>query len=174
MLLGVGLGVGAGVGVGVGAGGVEVVEAVENRGFVGSVPRTQASGAVQLLGAMLLPLALQELFAACTIEKRRLFKPVCKNAVPWGLFAASAATDEQAGAADREPSRLWTRPSMLVDGISTLLNVADTGLALVELPTSMVTAAGGRMDGATTSKRSSVRPPFSPPACALAASEVSI
>ena len=151
----------------------DVPDAVVKRGFV-PVPRTQASGGVHVLGAMLVPSALQETLAACTMERRRLFRPFCKDAVPWGLLAASAATDEQAGAAESERSRPWTRPSMLVAGIRTLLNVAGIGLALVELPTSMVTAPGGRMAGATTSKRNRLRDPFGPPACALAASEVSI
>src|SRR5579864_2883666 len=138
------------------------------------VPRTQASAGVQVLGEMLVPSALQELLAAFTMLRRRSFNPFCKDAVPWGLLAASAATDEQVAAAESEPSRPWTRPSMLVAGIRTFLNVAEIGLELVELPTSIVTAPGGRMDGATTSNRSSLRDPFGPPACALAASEVSM
>lgn len=86
------------MGVGVG----DVVDVVVNSGFVFG-PRTQASGGVQVLGKMLLPSALQELLAACTMEKRRLFKPFCKDAVPWGVFAASAATGEQAEGLETAP-----------------------------------------------------------------------
>ena len=80
MLTGVGAGVGLGnrIGVGVGVG----ADVVVNLG-VALVPRTQASGGVQgLLAEMLEPSALQELLAASTIARRRLFKPLCKEAVP--------------------------------------------------------------------------------------------
>ena len=97
-----------GVGVGVGVGEVVVVEVDElmmKRGSV-PVPRTQANGGVQVvLVEMLFPAASHEAFAAVTIERRRSFKPVCKDAVPWGVFAASADTAEHAGTAERKPSR---------------------------------------------------------------------
>lgn len=93
--VGIGIGVGVGVGFGAGVGNAETVDVV-NLG-VAPVPRTQARGGVQgLLAEMLLPSALQELLAACTMESRRLFKPFCKDAVPCGVFEASAATGEQA------------------------------------------------------------------------------
>jgi hypothetical protein len=84
-LVGVGDGVGDGVGegdrTGVGVGVGETVDVV-NLGLV-PVPRTQASGSVQgLLAETGLPSALQELLAAVTIARRRLFKPPCKEAVP--------------------------------------------------------------------------------------------
>ena len=75
--MGVGVGLGAGIGVRVGEG-LDVV----NFGSV-PVPRTQASGAVHgLLAEMLLPSALQELVAACTMARRRAFSPVSKEVVP--------------------------------------------------------------------------------------------
>ena len=46
-----------------------------------------------------------------------------------------------------------------------------TGIALVA---PMVSAPGGRMEGATTSKRSNLREPFGPPDCAVAAREVNM
>ena len=63
---------------------------------------------------------------------------------------------------------------MLVVGIRVALvapdtvKVAGTGLPLVELPTSVVMAPGGRIDGPTTSARNKLRVP-----CAMAR-EVSI
>jgi hypothetical protein len=82
-LVGVGDGVGDGVGEGDRTGvGVGVGVGVVNLGLV-PVPRTQASGGVQgLLVETGLPSALQELLAAVTIARRRLFKPPCKEAVP--------------------------------------------------------------------------------------------
>ena len=38
----------------------------------------------------------------------------------------------------------------------------------------MVSAPGGRMEGATTSKRSNLREPFRPPDCEVAAREVNM
>ena len=73
-----------GVGVGVGEGEVVVVVVVElvtKRGLV-PVPLTQARAGVQLLGEMLLPSALQEVFAASTMSRRRSFNPVCTDTVP--------------------------------------------------------------------------------------------
>jgi hypothetical protein len=54
---------------------------------------------------------------------------------------------------------------MLIAGISValgaveMLKVAGMGLVLVELPTSTVTAAGGRIDEPTTSARNKFRVP---------------
>lgn len=54
---------------------------------------------------------------------------------------------------------------MLVVGISAVLGapgtlkVAETGVALVELPTSMVMAPGGRIEEPTTSARNKFRVP---------------
>lgn len=166
-------GVGDGVGEGVRTG-ICVVETVDvvNLGLA-PVPRTHAKGGVQgLLAEMLLPSALQELLAACTSARRRLFKPVCREAVPWEVFEARGDTGEHA--VDDPPFRSWGRPSMLVDGIRAALEevgtlkLAGIGFALVELPTSMVTAPGGRIDAPTTSARNKFRVP-----CAIAR-EVSI
>ena len=81
MGVGDGAGVGEGNGVGVGEGNADP-PVVVNRG-VDPVPRTQASGGVQgLLALVLLPLRSQELLAAFTIARRRSFNPLCKEAVP--------------------------------------------------------------------------------------------
>lgn len=80
------------------------------------------------------------------------------------MFAARAETEEQSGVVEREPSKLWTCPSMLVDGMRkaeepVAKNVDGAGLVLVELPTSMVTAPGGLIEGPTISARSILRVP---------------
>jgi hypothetical protein len=166
---GIGAGVGdaddRGIGVGVGDGLAEALNVVVNFGFV-PVPRTHASAGVQMLvGEMLLPSALQELLAAWTMARRRSFKLVCREVVPCVLFVARADTAEQE-AVERFPEMSWTRPSTLVNGMMpvegavTLLNVATTGVESVELPTSIVITAGGRMEEAATSARSNLRVPF--------------
>src|SRR5258708_34896258 len=114
---------------------------------------------------MVFPTELHQRLAACTMEERRAFSPVSKDVVPWGELDASAATGEQVEAVESKPSALCTRPSMLVNGISVALGAPDTlkvaviGVALVELPTSIVMAPGGRMDVRTTSARNRFRVP---------------
>ena len=149
------MGIRTGVGVGAGEDELTVV--------LNCWLRTQASGGVQgTLGETGLPSALQALLAACTMARRRLFSPVCKEAVPWGVLLARGATGEQA----LEAAPLMSRgdPSMMVVGIPTLevagkLKVAEIGLALVELATSMVIAPGGRIEAPTTSARARFRVP---------------
>lgn len=100
------------------------------------------------------------------MANRRLFRPVSKDVVPWGVLEANAATGEHAGGA---AVTAWGRPSILVNGISVALEeeetlkIAGIGFPLVEPLTSTVIAPGGRIDEPTTSARNRFRVP-----CAVA------
>jgi hypothetical protein len=144
-----------GVGAGVGAGEDELIVVLN------CWLRTQASGGVQgTLGETGLPSALQALLAACTMARRRLFSPVCKEAVPWGVLLARGATGEQA--LEGKPLISRGDPSMMVVGICPTLELAGrlkVAEIVFELATSMVIAPGGRIEAPTTSARARFRVP---------------
>ena len=76
-------GVGAGVGDNIGGCDVETGTVV-NLGSA-PVPRTQASGAVHwpnVLNGTVFPTESHEPLAACTMESRSVFNPLCKEVVP--------------------------------------------------------------------------------------------
>jgi len=76
------------------------------------------------------------------------------------------------------PSRVCGRPSIAVSGIPSPLLSADVSvpaeLAIGVPDVSIVMAPGGRIEGATTSKRNSLREPFRPFKLGVTASDVSM
>src|SRR5262249_30595388 len=144
------------VGVGVVIG---IEDVVSNRGS-GSVPRTHQRPGLQLFLPMLVPSGLQDWLAVATMFRRNVFSALSSSLVRRLLSVAKAATAEQRLLPEREPSRLWTRPSIAVVGMPPALSI---GAGESEEPGPLtVSAAAGRIAGATTSKRSILRAAASP------------
>jgi hypothetical protein len=135
----------------------------------GSVPRTHHNPGVQMFPFNPVPSALQELFAWVTIPLRTTFKACSSCVVPGALSVANGAIAEQLPAVAKLPSRLCGRPSSAIAGIPALL--LRTGAAVVA---PKVTIPAGRIEGATTSKRSNLREPLRPVTCDVAAKDVNM